>query len=457
MTQRIAQTKSPNMQEVCIDLPGETVQCWHSAENLTVILKKHRDVIFDINLGGGATYTVESSASNFYSVRDKKIILSSRGGKVSFVDGERMHLWVARNFVGELILKCDGKFISKFEPNKIDGGQYDEDPKTKPAPLIVVIGPKKDEGQKKLVAKENNLTTSFAIPPSSAAPIDDGCTMVCVVEGNIKNAPKKILEYFKGGGNKSVLVDIDPDDIATRNWMWGQVVGAAAYVADNWEWLRASIDGKTHKGFKLVSAKVHYVNGKVRFYYSGYSKYNTVFGPGGFGPGNERVMNIFSGVGKTSSAFASMAKGIAGTLKNNALLCFVFTSAISMAEWKSDVNKDGHDLAATLLTGLLKALIATAIVAAIVALIVVAVMIAYGASMTVLMVGALTMVLGAIMGFAIEKADKSLAGTLSGNDPKVNNMADIIAPYLRRATERAKWNWNYLVEKYVFDYKEIVF
>lgn len=114
-------------------------------------------------------------------------------------------------------------------------------------------------------------------------------------------------------------------------------------------------------------------------------------------------------------------------------------------------------MAATLLTGLLKALIATALVAAIVALIVVAVMIAYGASMTVLMVGALTMVLGAIMGFAIEKADKSLAGTLSGNDPKVNNMADIIAPYLRRATERAKWNWNYLVEKYVFDYKEIVF
>lgn len=280
---------------------------------------------------------------------------------------------------------------------------------------------------------------------------------MCVVEGNLKNAPEEFVKYFKDGGSKSILSDFDPYDIVTRNWIWGQVVGAAAYVGDNWEWLRASIDGKTHKGFKLVSAKVHYVKGKIRFYYSGYSKYNTVFGPGGFGPGNERVMNIFSGVGKTSSAFSSMAKGLAGTLKNNALLCFIFTSAVSMAEWKSDVNKDGHDLAATLLTDLLKALIITALVAAAVALVVIAVMIVFGSSMTVLMVGVLTMIVGVPLGYAVEQADRSLAGAIAGNDAKVNSMADIIAPHLRAATERARWNWNYLVKKYVFDYREIAF
>jgi len=457
MTKKPNHQKQSAIQEVCIDLPGETVQCWRSSDNLKVVLKKHRDVIFDINLGGGKTYTVESTGGDFYSVRDKKIILSRRGGGVSFADGERMHLWVARNFVGELILRCEEKFVSKIEPNRLDCNEYDEAPQTKPAPLIVAIGKRIDEGQKNPVIKERNFAPPLALPPSSAAPVDDGCTIVCVVEGNIKNAPEKLVKYFKEGGNKSVLSDFDPSDIATQNWIWGQVVGAAAYVGDNWEWLRASIDGKTHKGFKLVSAKVHYVKGKIRFYYSGYSKYNAVFGPGGFGPGNERVMNIFSGVGKTSSAFASMAKGLAGTLKNNALLCFIFTSAVSMAEWKSDVNKDGHDLAATLLTDLLKALIITALLAAAVALIVIAVMIGFGSSMTVLMVGVLTVIVGVPMGYAVEQADRSLAGAISGNDAKVNSMADIIAPHLRAATERARWNWNYLMKKYVFDYREIVF
>lgn len=46
MTKKTSHPKQSTIQEVCIDLPGETVQCWRSADNLKVVLKKHRDVIF---------------------------------------------------------------------------------------------------------------------------------------------------------------------------------------------------------------------------------------------------------------------------------------------------------------------------------------------------------------------------------------------------------------------------
>jgi hypothetical protein len=51
------------VQEHCIDLPGESVQCWigGGTDKLKVILRKHRDVIFDIHLGNGKTYTLEST------------------------------------------------------------------------------------------------------------------------------------------------------------------------------------------------------------------------------------------------------------------------------------------------------------------------------------------------------------------------------------------------------------
>lgn len=72
MDKKIDRPEKMVAQELCIDLPGESVQCWRSSDNLKVVLKKHRDIIFDINLGDKKTYTVESTTSNFYSARDKK-------------------------------------------------------------------------------------------------------------------------------------------------------------------------------------------------------------------------------------------------------------------------------------------------------------------------------------------------------------------------------------------------
>ncbi|MFM9438481.1 hypothetical protein ACFDR9_005588 [Janthinobacterium sp. CG_23.3] len=137
MNEKIAaRDNAKTSQEVCIDLPGESVQCWRSNDNIKVILRKHRDVFFDINLKRGTSYTVES-LSEFYCPRDKKLLK-----KTIFQDGERLHLWIGREFKGYLVLKKDVTVMATFEANKLDSKKYDDNPKTKPEPLMVVMGTK---------------------------------------------------------------------------------------------------------------------------------------------------------------------------------------------------------------------------------------------------------------------------------------------------------------------------
>lgn len=454
-----AKKDEPTQQDVCIDLPGETVQCWRSSDNIKVILRKHRDVIFDLNLDKGKTYTVQSTGSDFYNARDKKLVYAKRHQTVTFQDGERLHLWVTRSFEGALLLKSDGETLMKLTPNEVDKHQYDDAPKTKPAPIIVALGAGKVSNATPAgsVYVAQSLHSRLATPLPLAAPIDEQCAVICVVEGTLAGMPAVVAEHFKKGGGKSGLADIDPYEATTRNWIWGQVAGSGAYVRDNWSWLRASLDGKTHKGFQLVTAKMHLVRGKVRYYFSGYSKYNTVFGPGGFGPGHDRIMSIFAGVGKTSSSFAALAKGVAGTFKGNALISFVFGSATSIAEWKDDAKKDRYDLAATLLMGVAKAVVSAVLIAVLVALAVAFIMSTGAATVSVLAIGALTVAVGFIANYAVEAGDKILGKAVSGDVNNTDGLASVVAPWLRKAGTSIESAWNVLVEKYPADYGGISF
>lgn len=461
----------PAAQEVCIDLPGESVQCWRSGDHLKVVLRKHRDVIFDLHLKAGAAYTVQAVESDFYNVRDKKLVYASRAEVVTFKDGERLHLWVTRNFKGALLLKSEGKLLMKLEPNKLDTRQYDNDPKTKPAPIILSLGQASPPAQKTPVIPGVTpvpaVATKLALVKPAGAPLQnhiaasapdtEGCSVVCVVDGSVKGMPEKIAEYFKKGGGKSGLADFDPFEVATRNWIWGQVAGSAAFVGDNWSWLRASLDSKTSEGFKLVRAQIHLVRGKARFYFSGYSKFNRVFGPGGFGPGHDRILSIFAGVGKTSSSFAAVAKGVAGSFKGNALVSFIFGSVTAIAEWKDDVKKDGYDLSAALLMSLLKAIIAAAIVVAVVAVVVLVAMFAFSASVPVLLVGALTIAVGLLANYAVEAVDKALGKAATGDKSNTDGLSSAIAPYLRKAGKEIQDGWDYLMKKFPNDYQELIF
>lgn len=123
-------------QEICIDLPGEAVKCWRSADKVRVVLRKHRDIFFDVKMMKGMSYTIEST-SDFYSPRDRKLLRSA-----SFLDGEQMHIWVGRNFKGKLQLKSSQHIMGTYVPNELDSIKYDATPKTKPEPLMVVFGKK---------------------------------------------------------------------------------------------------------------------------------------------------------------------------------------------------------------------------------------------------------------------------------------------------------------------------
>jgi hypothetical protein len=453
-----AKAKAKAPQEVCIDLPGESVQCWRSSDQVKVTLRKHRDVIFDLNLGAGKTYTVQSTHSDFYNARDKKLIFAKRREVASFNDGERLHLWVTRNFKGALELRSGNELLMKVTPNEIDQHQYDDAPKTKPAPIIITFGPTlMPKGAPSATPTTKFLRDPANLPIPATAPIDDQCSVICVVECKLRGMPDSVMEHLRRGGGKSGLAELDPTETATRNWLWGQAAGSLAYIGDNWSWLRASLDSKTHQGFRLVSAKVHLVRNKVRFYFSGYSKYNTVFGPGGFGPGHDRIMNIFAGAGKTASSFTAVGKSVAASFKNCALVSFIFGTVTAVAEWKADVKKDGYDLAASLLIGVVKAVISALLVAGVVALFVLGLMVAGLAAVPVIAIGAITLTLGVATKYGVEALDKYLGKAATGDVTSNDGLASALAPVLRKAGRAIEGAWQSLIELYPTDYERITF
>lgn len=419
-------------QQTCIDLPGEMVRCTVVKPKLEIVLRKHRDVIFELQLFKGMTYTVEADQSDFYSARDKKLFEFKKKHKVTFKDGERMHLWVSRAFKGSLILKANGKILGKYQPNQLDPIRYDADPATKPAPLLVVM--KNDESFAGMpMAKSTKPAPDpwgmslWSMSPVSSAIGLDSLTLysrsqpslppaeqhptVAVVDVNPSTMPpevKKLIDYAGAGGGKSGLADFDPFGVATRNWIIGQVAGGGAYLFDNWKWLINSLNRQAGGDFRLVKAKIHYVYGKARIYFSGYSQTNPFFGAGGHGMQHTKIMQIFSGIGGGADAMKSSVKAVGATLKGNALISFVFGSALSITEWKADLQRDGYDLAAALVTGLVKALLSAAIAALVVAVFLMAVLVVAGVSIPVLVVGAVTLMISVVAAYAVDSVDKTL-------------------------------------------------
>jgi hypothetical protein len=465
-------------QQVCIDLPGEIIRCVVFKPKLEIMLRKHRDVIFDIALFSGMQYTVEADKSDFYNARDKKIVLATKKQKVTFTDGERMHLHISREFTGHLILKANGKILGRYSPNELDSSNYGSDPASKPAPLIIAMKNTNDPTTNPNTAASSqskpddplglsktwqlsplvlarNLDESIKLGRVAHAAVEPEHPTVAVVDVSNEGMPKQILEHFAKGGDKSGLVDIDRNDVMTRNWLYGQLAGSVAYAGDNWNWLRHSVNRQADGAFRLVSAKMAYVRGKARVYFTGYSKVNPAFGQGGHGPGNAKILQIYAGVGSTSSNFTAAAKSIGGTLKGNALASFVFGSAASWAEWQEDAQKDGYDLAATLLTGLVKALVAAVLVAVVVAFIVTAIMLFTTLTVAALAIGTFTIAASIVASYTVEAVDKKLGRQLTKNEKEMDGLATIVAPWLRQTGKSINENWDYLQTKIPTDYKEL--
>jgi hypothetical protein len=372
--------------------------------------------------------------------------------------------------------------MGRYEPSALDDARYDDEPSTKPAPLIVTL---KNEVEQKTafagpvptsttntiandplgiggtwntspVAGANGLDFLTPLTRTSAATAKEQHATVVVIDANEKAMPQRLLDHFATGGGKSGMADIDTNDVATRNWLYGQLAGASAYAGDNWSWLRHSVNRQADGVFKLVKAQMTYVRGKVRIYFSGYSKVNPVFGPGGHGAGNAKILQIYSGVGNTASTFKSAAKGIAGTFKGNALVSFIFGSVASWTEWKVDAQKDGYDLAAALLMGLFKAVVAAAATVLLMALTVFLSMALFGALVPALVVGAVTVIAGIALNYVVEALDKK-AGRAWMGAANGDGLAAGLAPWLRSAGQWISESWDYLASKMPKDYAPLSF
>lgn len=329
-------------QQVCIDLPGETIRCYVHKPKLQIMLRKHRDVIFDIELFKGMQYTVEADQSDFYNARDKKIVLVKSKQKVSFKDGERMHLHVGRGFKGHLILKANGEVLGRYAPNELDSKRYDDEPATKPAPLIVAM--------KNEPAPKPTLTTAPPSPVAQSsqrldadwqqpyAPLEfskprapaseDQSMHVVEIKPDDPNLPKDVADFFKKGGEQTAL---DTTGILTRNWLWAQIVGGASYVSDNKQWIKELWKEKFY-----LQRVMHKSDAKWYIVFKGNQGLREFLTASRYGASNAKVIAISGGAGSVQGLRHAAWEGVRGSVKKAGLLALVFTITLDTAEWLAD-------------------------------------------------------------------------------------------------------------------------
>lgn len=352
----------PDTQQVCIDLPGEEVRCTVYKPKLEIMLRKHRDVIFDIRGFKGMQYTVEAYEDDFYNARDKKIVLSARYQKVSFKDGERLHLWVGRDFKGPLVLKANGKVLGRYRPADMDRQRYDSDPRTKPAPMLIMLAnepvPAPPWQSIHAAAKPWDEPETPALQYSQ--PRTAGQTMHIVeVKPEVGVTPDEVADFFKKGGEGTA---IDADKLLTRNWLWAQIVGATAYVGDNLPWVRdlwaqkfylSKVGGKAYIIFKGSPGLRKFLTG---------TRYLT---------DTPKVVAISAGAGTISGVHKAGWEAVKGSVKGAAKFALILTIALDFAEWLEDYEqrdpltgkpkRDFYDLGAKIFTDVAWAVVGAAI------------------------------------------------------------------------------------------------
>jgi hypothetical protein len=350
---------------VCIDLPGEPVKCWAETD-LTVLLRKHRDVIFDIEFKKGATYTVEATDDWIYDVKLKK-----RVKKCQFKDGEKYHLWVGRDFKGELILSMSGSVLHRYSIATFNLRGESSNPEVKPAPLILTLGSQPSALQRppfgaapqqreSLFAKPSPLVcrnTNGEIPGEAwwgqMIPLDFGVaptanttwstptlmsthaeeeTIVHVFEVSLMEAPAEVLAFVENGGEDTAL---DTNKIVTRNWLIGQFVGGVSFVKDNFKELK-DIWNRSFRLTRIVHPKA---GAKTYVVFRGNASLRKVITGTRYGAKSSKILAITAGAGTFNSVNAAAWESGKGAFKRATGLALVFTISLDTAEWYRDYSK----------------------------------------------------------------------------------------------------------------------
>lgn len=317
-------------QIACIDLPGETVRCIRRKPKLRVVLRKHRDVVFDINLGIGGQFSVESDESDFYNTRDKKLIRPKT--KVSFAEGERLHLWVSRTFTGALLLKHNGKLIARYEPNQLDPHTCTaQNPEGKPAPLIVSMQVPHFDVLEPIQTQLDNTYEYYGAQARATEPTHQSMH-VHEVQNWGENLPEEVLNFLQNGGDSTAL---DSSGLVTRNWIISQMLGDATYLHQNRELLKDI--GSTK--FKLQ--KIVHKSGKEAYYiiFKGNHKLREVMKGTKYLASNQKVLNLTFGAGSIKGMHAAAWENTKGLFKGSALISIAFTVTVDIAEWLQDYQK----------------------------------------------------------------------------------------------------------------------
>lgn len=347
---------------VCIDLPGEPVECWAESD-ITVLLRKHRDVIFDIQVKKGASYTVEATEDWIYDVAKKKRVKQGQ-----FQDGQRFHLWISRDFKGELILKQDGKIYQRY--SMVDFGLLSSNPapKAKPEPIIIAIGtnpashpasatsPLWATNSSPLTAYPQASIRDYLRPPSPADQLQANQLWTCplpiklaprttveptqeanIFEVDMKSIPKEILEALAMGGDEETA--LDTNKIATRNWLIGQLAGTTAFLNDNKQWITELWSEK----FRLTKVIHKNVGERVYVVFTGNPRLRKLITAARYGVKNEKVLTIAGGAGSVESGAAAAMEGVRGAAKKAGLIALIFTIGLDVAEWLHDYQRIGPD------------------------------------------------------------------------------------------------------------------
>lgn len=315
---------------VPIDLPGQPIQCWtNDVETLTVILRKHRDVIFDIELVRGKQYTVSSESSSVYDTRSKKIVHPREN--ISFKDGEPLHLWVGRNFKGNLLLFDGGKQIGRYTVNQLDPTIENIDPAFKPAPIVIAMKNHSNLGGEKLFNVVQIDGTYTTPPPQSQ---HESEKFLHVVELSFLKGvtPTTVADYFKHGGEKEIFAS---GDVVTHNWVMNQVVALAAYVSDNKTWI------KELWGEKLTLRTIDHPDGSRKMYaiLTGSTRVRNLLSSAHYAAADARVLSFTFGAGSLAGVGRAGWEAAKGNLRGAGIYTIIFTITLDISEWIADYEQ----------------------------------------------------------------------------------------------------------------------
>jgi hypothetical protein len=397
-------------QVTCIDLPGEPIRCVRTKPKLRVVLRKHRDVVFDIKLGSGGSYTVESEKSNFYSERDSRLIMP--GTPVHFQDGERLHLWVARTFAGKLLLKKNGQLIAQYEPNKIDPFTCTaQNPEGKPAPLIVSI--QMPSATSAAMQRPRSVSTEL---------LEDMQTMHVIEVKNLgTEVPKQVLDFFASGGEETA---IDTNGVVTRNWLLGQLVGTSIYGLENQKWIREL------NGQKFYLKKRIRKNGQAVYdvIFTGNHKIRELLKGTRYLADNPAVLTITNGAGTANGIRHAAWNATKQAFGRIAAVAIVFSIVTDTAEWFKSygeidpatgepkanildlIGKVGVNLAKVGITAALTSVVMAGITAASIALLT--------ATLPISAIAFGTVVIGFGVAYGVELIDKKLRELINASIEK---------------------------------------